>query len=71
MKRVCALDTSSRTGLHTYFSRALRSSAPGSSPASHRIWKPLHTPTTAAPRPAAFTTSRMTGDCAAIAPARR
>ena len=31
------------------FSAALRISTPGSSPASHRIWKPLQTPSTSPP----------------------
>ena len=50
---------------------ALRISAPGSSPASVSTWKPLHTPSTGTPLPAASTTARMTGDRAAIAPERR
>ena len=50
---------------------ALRISTPGSSPASQRIWKPLQMPSTGMPPRAASITDRMTGACAAIAPARR
>ena len=71
MKRVWALVTSSATGLQTYFSEALRSRAPGSRPASQSTWKPLQMPATATPRSAAFFTSAITGDWAAIAPQRR
>ena len=50
---------------------ALRINAPGSSPASVSTWKPLHTPSTGTPLPAASTTACMIGDRAAIAPERR
>ena len=53
------------------FSEALRISAPGSSPASVRIWKPLHTPRTGVPRLARSATARMMGECAAMAPQRK
>ncbi len=41
--------TSSSTGLQMNFRPALLSTAPGSSPASVRIWKPLQMPSTATP----------------------
>ena len=50
---------------------ALRTSAPGSRPASQRIWKPLQMPSTGRPRSAAATTSSMIGAGLAMAPARR
>jgi hypothetical protein len=53
------------------FSAALRISTPGKSPASHRIWKPLQTPSTIPPRPAWARTASMIGARAAIAPQRR
>ena len=53
------------------FSFAFRISTPGSSPASHRIWKPLQTPSTRPPSAAYLRTASMTGARAAIAPQRR
>ena len=58
-------------GAQTNLSEALRSSAPGSKPASHAIWNPLQNPTTGPPLSACLTTSRMIGLKRAIAPARR
>ena len=59
------------TGVHTNCSERLRISAPGSSPASHRIWKPLQIPTTGPPRSPNSRTASMIGAHPAIAPARR
>jgi hypothetical protein len=44
-------EVSTRTSTHRHTKRScrFRISAPGSSPASHRIWKPLQIPTTAPP----------------------
>ena len=53
------------------FSEALRISAPGSSPVSINIWKPLQMPKTGVPPLARAATSRITGEWAAIAPERR
>ena len=47
------------------------SSAPGSSPASHRTWKPLQMPSTGPPARAKRSTSSITGAKRAIAPTRR
>jgi len=52
-----------------YFRPALRISAPGSNPASVRIWKPLQMPSTGPP-PANFFTACITGENRAIAPVR-
>ena len=46
-------------------------SAPGSSPASHRTWKPLQMPHTKPPRSANSPTCSITGAKRAIAPVRR
>ena len=48
-----------------------RMSAPGSRPASHRIWKPLHEPITGPPTSAKAPTAAMIGEKRAIAPVRR
>ena len=45
--------------------------APGSSPASSRIWKPLQMPITRPPAAACFSTAFMTGENFATAPVRR
>ena len=71
MKRVWALTTSNSTNLQTYLSPAFRSRAPGSIPASQSTWKPLQMPATATPRSAASATGVITGERAAMAPARR
>ncbi len=68
---VLVFSTRSRWSRQTKCSPALRTSAPGSSPASQRIWKPLQMPRTGMPRCAASTTSTITGANRAIAPARR
>ena len=47
------------------------SARPGSSPDSHRIWKPLQIPSTGPPRSANARTSSITGANRAIAPHRR
>ncbi|GBC86832.1 hypothetical protein HRbin12_00831 [bacterium HR12] len=52
-------------------SERLRIKAPGSSPASQRIWNPLQIPTTGPPAAANRTTSSMIGAKRAIAPHRR
>ena len=49
----------------------LRTSAPGSRCASHRIWNPLQIPSTGRPARAAGTRSAMIGANRAIAPHRR
>src|SRR5205823_5275470 len=46
---VLVLSTRTCTNLQIYFSPALRMSAPGSRPASQRIWKPLQMPSTRPP----------------------
>ena len=60
--------TRSQTSRQTNLSPALRSMAPGRSPASQRIWKPLQIPRTAPPRAANAATESMTGEKRAIAP---
>ena len=52
-------------------SEALRISTPGSRPDSHSTWKPLQMPSTGVPAFALAMTSRMMGECAAMAPQRR
>ena len=73
-----ALETGAfrETGLRVTFLQmnlrlSLCSSAPGSKPVSHKIWKPLHTPNTRPPFLAWFTTDSMMGEKRAIAPLRR
>ena len=63
--------TFSQTSRQMKCSPALRASAPGSSPASQSTWKPLQIPSTGIPRPAAATTSPITGANLAMAPHRR
>ena len=63
--------TLSQTSRQTKCRPALRVSAPGSRPASQSTWKPLQMPSTGMPRPAAATTSPITGANFAIAPQRR
>ena len=48
-----------------------RSSAPGTSRASARTWKPLQIPSTGPPRAAKSATARITGEKRAMTPARR
>jgi hypothetical protein len=71
VKAVSALVTSSLISRQTNFSEVLRISAPGSSPASIRIWKPLQTPSTLTPLAARSRTVSMIGERAAIAPQRK
>src|SRR5678810_132463 len=59
------------TSRQTYLSESLRRSAPGSRPASTRIWKPLQNPATCPPRAANFLISSMIGEKRAIAPQPR
>ena len=59
------------TSLQWNLSVLLTKSAPGSSPASVMIWKPLQMPSTGVPFSARALTSRMIGECAAMAPQRR
>ena len=47
---VSTLSTTTCVDWQRYCRHSLRMSAPGSSPASHRIWKPLHEPSTSPPR---------------------
>src|SRR5581483_590870 len=65
------VSTRTWTNRQTKRSCRLRMSAPGSSPASHRIWKPLQMPRTGPPRSANRRTSSMTGANRAMAPVRR
>ena len=53
------------------FRLSLCRKVPGRSPASHRIWNPLHTPNTRPPPLAKDTTSSMMGEKRAMAPLRR
>ena len=71
VNRLEVFSTVSSTVWQTKRMPALRISAPGSSPASVRIWKPLQMPSTATPRSAAAITAPTTGERAAIAPERR
>ncbi len=66
-----AFTTSSSTWRKTNRRPALGSSAPGSSPASHRTWKPLQMPSTGPPSSANALTDSITGEKRAIAPTRR
>ena len=59
------------TGWDRNFTPRLRSIAPGSSPASWRIWNPLQMPSTGPPRFANSPTAAMTGLNRAMAPVRR
>jgi hypothetical protein len=68
---VDAFTTSSVTWRQVNRSDVLGSSAPDSSAASHRTWKPLQMPSTSPPWRAKRSTSSMTGAKRAIAPARR
>ena len=61
--RCCILQTKRRP--------ELRMSTPGSRPASQRIWKPLHIPSTRPPSLAKRATLFMIGAKRAIAPQRR
>ena len=61
----------SRWSRQTNLRWSLRISAPGSRCDSQRIWKPLQMPSTGSPRPAAATTSVITGANRAMAPQRR
>ena len=71
MNGVSALSTTSGTSRQTNDSDAFGRSAPGSSPASVRIWKPLQMPRTSPPSAAKAATARMIGENRAIAPHRR
>jgi hypothetical protein len=53
------------------FRFALRMRMPGSSPDSHRIWKPLQMPSTRPPRAACARTASITTARPAMAPQRR
>ena len=59
------------TGWERNFTPALRSIAPGRSPASCRIWKPLQIPITGPPPRANSPTAFITGLKRAMAPVRR
>ena len=67
MKGLSVFSTRRSTVRQMNFRPALRIRTPGSNRASVRIWKPLQTPITRTPA-FAPATSRMTGDCAAMAP---
>ena len=68
---VSALSTSTVTWRKRKRRCVLGSRAPGSSPASHRTWKPLQIPSTGPPSRAKAMTSSITGAKRAMAPARR
>ena len=63
--------TRRKTSRHTNRRPSFRSIAPGRSPASQRIWKPLQMPRTAPPCPAKAATDSITGEKRAIAPLLR
>jgi hypothetical protein len=71
VKIVSVRSTLRLTSRHTNLSEALRISTPGSNPVSVSTWKPLQMPSTGVPALALATTSRMMGECAAMAPHRR
>ena len=60
-----------RNSWQVNFSPRLRIRAPGNSPASTRIWKPLQMPNTRPPSAAKCLTALMTGENLAMAPQRR
>ena len=59
------------TGCERNFTVRFRSMAPGSRPASCRIWKPLQIPSTGPPWAANCLTAPITGEKRAMAPVRR
>jgi phosphoribosylformylglycinamidine (FGAM) synthase-like amidotransferase family enzyme len=63
--------TMSGTSRQTKRRDSFRSSTPGRSPASQRIWKPLQMPSTRPPAPANSQTAAVAGEKRAIAPQRR
>jgi hypothetical protein len=71
VKRVSGCSTARWTSRQTNLSEALRISTPGSRPVSVSTWNPLQMPSTGVPALALATTSRMIGECAAMAPQRR
>ena len=71
VQAVRAFSIRSRWSRQTNLRWSLRISAPGSRWDSQRIWKPLQMPSTGIPRPAASTTSAITGAKREIAPQRR
>ena len=71
VQAVRAFSMTSRWSRQPNLRWSLRISAPGSRCDSHRIWKPLQMPSTGSPRPAAATTSVITGANREIAPQRR
>ncbi len=71
VKGVMAFSTLRCTSRQTYLSESFLRTAPGSRPASSRIWKPLQMPTTCPPRWANLRTSSMMGEKRAMAPTRR
>ena len=71
MNGVAVVCTTRSTWRQTNRRSLLGSSAPGSSPASQRIWKPLQMPSTGPPSRANAMTDSITGEKRAIDPARR
>ena len=71
MTGVCVVSTRRCTFRQTNRSDRFRISAPGNSPDSQRIWKPLQMPSTGPPRAAKPLISSITGANRAIAPHRR
>jgi hypothetical protein len=65
------VSTRRRDASQRNFSPAFFCSAPGSSPASVRTWKPLQIPTTGPPAAAKAVTASITGEKRAMAPVRR
>ena len=70
-KGVSRLSTLTQVQRHTNFSPEFRSNAPGSNPASTRIWKPLQIPRMGTPASAILLILERAGLRAAIAPALR
>ena len=71
MKRESVDSATSSTWRQMNRSPSFGSSAPGSSPASQRTWKPLQMPSTGPPSSAKRATASIAGEKRAIAPARR
>ena len=68
---VIAFSTFKCTSRQTYFKESFLRIAPGKSPASSRILKPLQIPATWPPREANLRISSMIGEKRAMAPVRR
>ena len=71
MNGVSTFSTTRCVDWQRYCRHSLRISAPGSNPASQRIWNPLHEPSTSPPRDRNSGSASTTGERPATAPARR